>query len=281
MNNRPAILRPLRPALTLLAAALVWLAVALPSQAAEALPDELVGVTVVENLGGQVDPGLTFTDHTGATVTMGDLLAADVPVLLTLNYYTCETLCSLQLNALLDGLKALDWTPGERFRIVTISIDPKETAALAESKRSSYLESYGRGSDVDWQFLVGSEDQIDQIAKTIGFGFKYDAPTGQYAHPAVLTFLSPAGTVARYVYGVQYAAKDLRFALMEASAGRLGSPVDKLVLSCFRYDETAGRYTPFAFGVMRLGGVMTMVAMAGLGIVLWRREKSRPDRSDS
>lgn len=259
----------------------VGLALGAPAQAAEQLPQELEGVTVVEHLGQTVDPELSFTDHTGATVTMGELLQGDVPVLLTLNYYTCETLCSVQLNALLSGLKELDWTPGERFRIVTVSIDPKETPDLAASKRDGYLAAYGRGDAVDWQFLVAEEDQIEALARTVGFGFKYDPRTGQYAHPAVLTFLAPDGTVARYVYGATYDARDLRFALMEAAAGRLGSPVDKLILSCFRYDETVGRYTPFAFGVMRLGGVATLVVMTGLGIVLWSRERTRPDRSET
>ncbi len=271
-----------RPILACLAAfaLVVGLGVAPAAEAAEALPAELEGVTVVERLGERVNADLSFVDHTGAAVTMADLLEGDVPVLLTLNYYTCETLCSFQLNALLAGLDGLDWTAGDRFRIVTVSIDPKETAELASAKREAYLAEYGRG-DVDWQFLVGEADQVEALARTVGFGFKYDARTGQYAHPAVLTFLSPDGTVSRYVYGATYDARDLRFALMEAAAGRLGSPVDKLILSCFRYDETVGRYTPFAFGVMRLGGVATLVVMTGLGIVLWRRERTRPDRSET
>ena len=275
MNLLPAIARHLAPLL-----AVVSVGLGSPAWAAEALPAELEGVTVVERLGEQVNPELVFTDHTGETVRMADLLEGDIPVLLTLNYYTCETLCSFQLNALLTGLHDLDWTAGERFRIVTVSIDPKETADLAAAKRSSYLDEYGRG-EVDWRFLVGDAEQVEELARTVGFGFKYDPRTGQYAHPAVLTFLSPDGTVSRYVYGATYEARDLRFALMEAAAGRLGSPVDKLILSCFRYDETVGRYTPFAFGVMRLGGVATLVVMTGLGIVLWRRERTRPDRSET
>ena len=129
--------------------------------------------------------------------------------------------------------------------------------------------------------LVGGADEITALASTVGFGFRYDAKSGQYAHPAVLTFLDPEGMVSRYVYGVQYDPRDLRFALMEAAEGRLGSPVDKLILSCFRYDETAGKYTPFAFGVMRLGGVATMAVMGGFGFVLWRRERFRPDRRET
>ena len=179
----------LRPILARFAALaiLAGLGVAAPAEAAEALPAELEGVTVVERLGEQVDPDLSFVDHTGATVRMADLLEGDIPVLLTLNYYTCETLCSFQLNALLAGLDGLDWTAGDRFRIVTVSIDPKETAELAAAKRDAYLAEYGRG-DVDWQFLVG---EADQVGIAVGFGFKYDARTGQYAHPAVRPSSAP------------------------------------------------------------------------------------------
>ena len=240
------------------------------------MPEELAAVAVDEHLDAQVDLSLQFQDHTGKTVTLGDLVTGDIPTLLTLNYYTCETLCSLQLNAVLDGLKGLDWVPGDQFRVVTVSIDPNEDAKLARSKRETYLESLGKG-EVEWHFLTGDQAAIASLADTVGFRYSYDEATGQYAHPAVVSFLSPEGRVARYIYGVVYGARDLKFALMESAAGRVGSPAEKLILSCFRYDENLGKYTPFAFGVMRLGGVFTMLAMGLLGIVLWRRELSGHD----
>jgi protein SCO1/2 len=236
------------------------------------MPAELAAVDVEEHLGAKVDPELVFQSSDGATVKMGDLLVGDVPTLLTLNYFTCETLCSLQLNAVLDGLRALDWVPGQEFRVVTVSIDPKEDAALAASKRDTYLQSLGKGDGVEWHFLTGEQEAITSLADTVGFRYSYDERTGQYAHPAVIAFISPEGDVARYVYGVQYTAMDLKFALMEAAAGRVGSPAERLILSCFRYDETVGKYTPFAFGIMRIGGLVTMVFLGFAGIVLWRRE---------
>ena len=240
------------------------------------MPEELSAVAVDEHLDAQVDLGLQFQDHTGKTVALGNLVTGDIPTLLTLNYYTCETLCSLQLNAVLDGLKGLDWVPGDEFRVITVSIDPNEDAKLARSKRETYLESLGKG-EVEWHFLTGDQAAIASLADTVGFRYSYDEATGQYAHPAVVSFLSPEGRVARYIYGVVYGARDLKFALMESAAGRVGSPAEKLILSCFRYDENLGKYTPFAFGVMRLGGVFTMLAMGLLGIVLWRRELSGHD----
>ena len=239
---------------------------------ADQMPAELAAVDVEEHLGAVVDPALTFRSESGAPVSMGDLLVGDVPTLLTLNYFTCETLCSLQLNAVLDGLRALDWVPGEEFRVVTVSIDPNEDAALAASKKDTYIRSLGKGDGVEWHFLTGEQEAITALADTVGYRYSYDEKTGQYAHPAVIAFISPEGTVARYVYGVRYTAMDLKFALMEAAAGRVGSPAERLILSCFRYDETVGKYTPFAFGIMRLGGLVTMAFLGVAGFVLWRRE---------
>jgi protein SCO1/2 len=253
-----------------------------PGLAPTTVPYQLQNVAVSEQLGRQVDPDLPFTDHNGKDVRIGDYLTDDKPVLLTLNYYSCATLCSLQLNALLEGLKELEWNAGEEFRIVTVSIDHREDAKLAAQKRKTYLAELGRG-ELDWSFLVGTEENIATLAETIGFSFQYDAVSDQYAHPALLTFLAESGIVTRYIYGIQYPARDLKFALIETAEGRVGSPVDKLILSCFRYDSTAGRYTATIFGIARLGGVLTILTLAGFGLVMWRFERTvrrdgSPDR---
>ncbi|MFT5584079.1 MAG: protein SCO1/2 [Cognaticolwellia sp.] len=239
-----------------------------------ATPEGYAASTVTERLGNEIDPSLSFVDQDGQAVKFGDYLRDGKPILLTLNYYTCETLCSTQLNGLLQGLQELDWTAGEEFRIVTVSIDPSEGPDVAAGKRRSYLEELGRGPDVEWDFLTGTESNVSALADSIGYGYAYDENSGQWAHPAVLTFVAPQGFVARYLYGIIYPPRDLKFALMEASEGRVGSPVEKLVLSCFRYDDSTGEYTPAAMGVMRLGGIVTLLAMGGLGAVMWRREKS-------
>lgn len=235
-------------------------------------PYQLQGVTVTEHLEGVLDQGLTFTDHTGASVQLGDYFDGETPVLLTLNYYSCSTLCSVQLNALLQGLKELEWTAGEEFRIVTVSIDAREDAQLAAAKRDSYLDDLGRGDDVDWNFLVGEEDQIKALADAVGFSYRYDAVTDQFAHPAVVMFVSGAGVISRYLYGISIPGRDVKFALMETSAGRVGDLGDKIILSCFQYDTTAGRYTATIFGIARLGGVLTVLALAIAGAIAWYRE---------
>lgn len=241
------------------------------ARAAMPLPGELHGSTITEHLGAAVDPNLVFTDYQGNQVRLGSFFGDGKPVILTLNYYGCKMLCTIQLNGLVEGLKELDWTPGDQFRIVTVSINPDDTVQLAHDKRQSYLDAYGRG-DVDWTFLVAQEDQVRKLAEQVGFGYRYDAEQDQYAHTAVITLLTPEATVARYIYGIQYSGRDLKFGLIDAAQGRVGSTVDRVILSCFHYDETIGRYSPFAFGIMRLGGALSVLALGGLGVVLWRRE---------
>lgn len=230
-------------------------------------------VTVEENLSATLDGQLTFQDHNGQTVSLSDYFIDGKPVLLTLNYYSCETLCSVQLNAMLNALKDLDWVAGDDFRMVTISIDPDETVELAAAKRKTYLEELGKG-DIDWNFLVGNQKNIDTVADTIGFRYVYEPKTQQYAHPAVITFLSPDKVVSRYLYGLSYDAQDVKFSLIESANGNVGSTVDKIILSCFIYDTTVGRYTPTAFGIMRLGGALSVFALGFFTLVLWRKEPS-------
>jgi protein SCO1/2 len=245
------------------------------------LSPEANEVAVDEMLGGQLDMDLRFTDHHGNAVRLGDFFDGDRPVLITLNYYRCPTLCNLQLNSLtrtLEGFaESRDWTPGEQYRIVTVSIDPREGPELAASKRSTHLQALGidPDSDYDWNFLTGDALQVRMLAASLGIGYAYDAEQDQYAHPAVLMFASPEGKVARYLYGLEYQPSDVKFALMEAAEGRVGSPVDKLILSCFHYDASLGEYGPFAMGIMRLGGVaMILIVGIPMGLV-WRRERRR------
>lgn len=248
------------------------------ARAEESLPSELKGITVTEKLGDRVDGNLVFTDHDGRRVRLADFFDGERPVLLTLNYYRCTTLCNIQLNQLNGGLRQLGWRPGGEFRIVTVSIDPREKPDLARGKRATYLSSLGMG-DVDWTFLVGEESQVKQLADSVGFGYRYDAETDQYAHPATLVFLTPDGEIARYLYGLEYSRWDLRFALMEAADGRVGSVADRVILSCFHYDPSSKRYGPFAFGIMRLGGAVTVLLLGGFLAVLWRRERTRRRRA--
>jgi len=262
-------------ALLLLAIVFAWAGLHVPAEAKEIVPPQLQGVGLDENLGGLAAVDATFMDHNGKSVTLKDYLADGLPVMLTLNYYRCETLCSFQLNTMLTGLKSLEWTPGEKFRVVTVSIDPTETAELAAAKRANYLEDYGRGADVEWSFLTGNQTQIEALADSIGFRYQYIEDEEQYSHPAAATFLAPDGTITRYLAGLTYEARDIRFALMEASDGTVGNPIEQFVFSCYRYDYVGGKYTPFAFGVMRAAGSLTVMGLVLLVGFLLRQERLR------
>lgn len=252
------------------------------AESTELLDPAVNEVTVDEQLGEKLDPDIEFVDHQGKTVKLGSYFTGDRPILLTLNYYRCPGLCNIQLNAITDTLRELDWTPGDdNFRMLTFSIDPRENTELAKSKRRGHLKSLGRGDDVDWAFHTGSALNIKLLAAQLGVGYAYDKAQDQYGHPPVIMFISPEGKVARYLYGLTYTAKDVKFALLEAAEGRVGSTVERLILSCFHYDATLGKYGPFAMGIMRLaGGLMVLIGGTALGFA-WRRERRKSDRLEA
>lgn len=228
-------------------------------------------VGVDEHLSEQLDLNLVFTNEKGEEISLSSVFSDDKPVLLTLNYYSCNTLCSAQLNGVLDGLKELDWLPGREFRMLTVSIDPEETAELARDKKKTYLDALER-KEAEWNFWVGRELQIKTLADAVGFRYAYDPRAKQFAHPAVSFFISGDGIISRYLYGLTYSARDIKFSLIETTQGRVGSPIEKLIMSCFSYDTTLGKYTPTAFGIMRVGGVVSLLGIAIFSLIMWRRE---------
>jgi protein SCO1/2 len=251
------------------------------AQLADQVPAALEEVGVEEHLDAKLPLDLEFRDENGTVVRLGDYFDGERPVILTLNYYKCPMLCGLQLNGVVDGLMELDWTPGQEFEMVTVSINPLETPALATEKKQNYLKKYGRPSAASgWHFLTGREPEIRQLASTLGFGYTYDKETGEYAHAAAIFFSTPDGRVARYLYGIEYPPKRLRLALLEASAGEIGSTIDQIILYCYHYDPSSRRYSPVAMNIMRLGGSATAVV---LGLTLggyWLRELRRRKKSD-
>lgn len=242
---------------------------------AQPRPADLEGVDVVERLGEDIDLSLAFVDENGNDVTLQDYFGDEKSVILTLNYYNCPMLCSMQLNALIEGLKELAWDPGDNYRMVTISIDPREGPDLAAAKREAYLEALDRGMDVDWVFLTGEEENIRAIAEQVGFGYRYVREIDEYAHAAAIFVLSPEGRISRYLYGLQYRAFDLRMAILEAAEGRIGTTIDRILLSCFHYDSSSNSYSVFAFGVMRIAGVLTLIILGGVLGLLWMRDIRR------
>lgn len=238
-------------------------------------PKKLDNVTIVEKLGTNLAVRDMFFRNSsqGPALSFDQHLQPNLPTMLTLNYFQCTALCSLQLNALVDGLKKLDYIPGRDFNLVSVSIDTRNSPELAQTKQQNYLQSLGR-EGAAWKFLVGEQKSIDLLAASVGFQYRYDEETDQFAHTAAVFFLSPDFKVARYLYGLQYSPRDLKFALVESSKGRLGSPIEKLILRCFHFDELAGKYTPIAMNTMRVAGVLFSICLLILVVVLSRREKA-------
>lgn len=232
------------------------------------VPRGLERAGVEEHLDASLPLQLAFRDDRGQEVTLGRYFKPGRPVILTLNYYRCPMLCTLELNGLVAGLRELGWTPGDEFEVVTVSIDPKESTALARAKKLSYLEDYGNpAADAGWHFLTGGAEAIEKLAAAVGFSYQYDAETDQFAHPAVVFLASPEGRVTRYLYGVEFPPSTLKMGLLEASRGKIGTAIDRFVLFCYHFDADRGRYSIAAMKLMRLGGVATLL---GLGIAVSR-----------
>jgi protein SCO1 len=240
------------------------------------VPKELDGVAVVEHRDEMLPLNLEFLDESGAPVRLGDYFHDDRPVLLTLNYYGCPMLCGLQLNGLVEGLQGMDWIPGEQFEVVTVSINPRETPKLAELKKQNYLAAYGRPEAAKgWHFLTGRQPQIDSLAAATGFEYEYLEESGEYSHAAVAYVATPEGKLSRYLYGVVFDPKTVRFSLVEAGEGRIGSRLDQILLYCFHYDASAGRYTPVVMNIMRTGALLSAVILATLLSAFWLWEHRR------
>ncbi len=242
-------------------------------------PPELSGVGVEEHLDARLPLDLDFVDEHGKPVRLGRFFRGSAPVILTLNYYRCPMLCGLQLNGVVEGLTRLDWTLGREFEMVTVSIDPLETPELALAKKQNYLKWYDRpAAGEGWHLLTGRETNIRRLAETVGFGYRYDEESGQYAHAAAIFICTPDGRVARYLYGIEYHPKDLRLALLEASQGTIGNALDQLILYCFHYDPSGRRYAPVAMNIMRLGGGATAMMLGVSLAMLWIRDARRKKR---
>jgi protein SCO1/2 len=182
-------------------------------------------------------------------------------------------LCNLVLEGLVRGLERLEWTPGDEFDIVTVSIDPREGPALAQTKQRAVLGAYGRPQAVaGWHFLTADAAAIEALAESVGFSYRFVPETGEYAHGAALFVLTPEGRTSRYLFGVDHDPQTLRLSLVEAAEGKIGSPLDQFLLYCYRYDAAEGRYVPIAWRLMRLGGILTVMLLGGTLFTLWLRE---------
>lgn len=229
-----------------------------------------------QKLDAQVPLDLKFSDEQGREVTLGSLFGTR-PVVLALVYYECPMLCTEVLNGLVGSLQTISFNAGHEFDIVAVSFDPGETPALAAQKKAQYLKRYGRpGAEQGMHFLTGREDAIHALTNAVGFKYQYDPSTDQFAHTAVLTILTPAGHVSRYLYGIEYPPRDLRLALVEAANGKIGTAVDQALLYCYHYDPETGRYGLAIMNVVRLGGILTMAGLATFILMNLRRRPQTP-----
>jgi protein SCO1/2 len=243
----------------------------------------LQDIDVIEHLGDRVPANLTYTDEAGRAVRLGSLLNRGKPVLVTLGYHRCPMLCGLVLDGLVKASRASGLKLGKDFLAVDVSIDPAEEEKLLSATQRRVVELAGEGATkADWPFWRSSSDDgaaARALADAVGFKYKYDPDSKQFAHDAVAFVLTPDGVIARYLYGVDYPARDFRMAVVEASGGRVGTSFDKVLLSCYRYDPATRRYAPFVMGFMRIGALTVLFALAGLLTVLWRREIAMRKRS--
>ena len=238
-------------------------------------PDAMKNIDIVEHLGDKIPLDLSFTDAAGKAVQLKDLVDDTVPVILTLNYFECPMLCTLELNGMIKGLKEVSLEPGKDYRIVTVSIDPQETPELATSKGEHYRSSFDRATPESWQFFVGDEANITALSEAVGFKYFYDHRRDEWAHAAALFVLTPDGRISRYLYGIEFRPKDLKLSLLEASEGTIGTAMDKLLMFCFHYDPQGKKYALAAINVMRGGGALTVLILGSLMAVLWSRERRK------
>lgn len=240
--------------------------------AAEQIP-ALREVGIDQKLDGAIPLDAPFADEAGRDVTLRQYFGAR-PVILALVYFECPMLCIQTLTGLSGSLEALAFNPGKEFELVVVSIDPGETPALAANSKKTFLKRYGRqGVDGSVHFLTGRETSIKPLADAVGFRYAYDKDIDQYAHPAAITVLTGEGRVSKYLYGIDFAPRDLRLSLVEAGGGRIGTAIDQALLFCYHYDPESGKYGFVIMNIVRLGAALTVVALAGSIVFALRRER--------
>jgi len=246
------------------------------ADAANRIPAQLVGVGIDEHLGRIIDLDLTFNDEDGKIVKLRDFFDKGRPVLLDLVYYNCPQLCTLILNRQVEIMKQMPQTPGKEYEVVTISIDPRETPEIARQKKASYLTSYGRPAP-GWHFLTDRDDNAKRLAELIGYHYRWDPRIQQYAHVAGIMILTPEGKMARYLYGINYRALDLRFGLAEAAESRSTPTIEKVLLFCYHYDPVQNKYVLFASNFMEAGGALTVLILGFFLFRMFRAEHRRKE----
>ena len=243
------------------------------------MPDALKDIGIEQKLGEQLPLETVFRNENGEPVKLGSYFEKGRPVILALVYYECPMLCNEVLNGLTGSLKGMSFDAGKEYEVVAISFDARENDKpdLAKNKKASYMERYGRpGTENGWHFLTGDQSAIDAVTKAAGFKYHWDEKTNQFAHAGGIMIVTPDGKMSKYFYGIDYAPKDLKFGLMESAENKVGSAADKLLLYCYHYDPASGKYGFAILKAIRVGGVLTLLAMGVMGFVFWRKNKIKP-----
>ena len=249
--------------------------IALDAKAQYTRPILTKGVGIEQKLNSQVPLDVTFRDERGNNVPLRTYFGK-TPVVLAMVYYRCPNVCDLTLNEITSSLKRVALVPASEYNVVVVSIDPAETSQLAAEKKANYAKQFGRTSfNEGWHFLTGQQDSISRLASALGFNYRWDERTSQFVHGVGIMVATPEGKVSRYFYGVQFAPADVRLALAEASEDKIGSPVNAILLFCFHYDATQGKYTLAIFNLMKVAGTLTIIALGALIYFLTRNDKRR------
>jgi protein SCO1/2 len=246
-----------------------------PGTTASDLPAQLKEVTFQQRLNEMLPLDATFRDESGRAVKLGDYFGRK-PVVLSFVYYQCPMLCTQVMNGISSSLKAVPFMPGTDFDVVLISFDPRDTPAAAAEKKRAHMEYWDAQQTAGaWHFLTGDEASIARVTSAAGFNYKWDEPTGQFAHVSGVLVVTPDGHLSRYFYGVEYSPKELRMALVESGEGKIGSAIDQLLLYCYHYDPAAGQYGVVVMNLVRLGGLVTVALILGFILLMWRHDHSR------
>lgn len=236
-------------------------------------PTPLSNVNIEQKLNTRLPLETVFHDEDGREVTLGRYFDGKRPVVLTLVYYECPMLCTQILNGLVRAARVLPFLPGKDYEVVVISFDARETPKQASEKKAVYLKAYGRPETASaWHFLTGSLASIRSVTQAVGFYYEWDVHTASFAHASAIYVATPDGRLSKYFMGIEYSPKDLRFGLVDASAGKIGTVVDQVLLFCYHFDPQSAKYTPFALGLLRIVGASTALAMGGFVVIMLRRE---------
>ncbi|MFI5201525.1 MAG: SCO family protein [Candidatus Kapaibacterium sp.] len=241
--------------------------------AAEGLPKIVQHVDLIQHLGAKVDLSLPVRDEYGRMTSLGTYFGT-TPVILVMAYYGCPHLCTMVMNGVFSGLSPLSLEPGKDFQVVSVSINPNEGAALAEKKKQSYLDNFHETKNANaYHFLTAPESTIETLTKEVGFEYAWDSVHQQYAHASGIMVLTPQGTISRYFYGVEFAPNDLKFGLMDASGGKIGTLADKILLYCCQYDPVTSKYGFVIARALKIGGTLMLLIMGALFYWMHRRVK--------